>query len=184
LKNLRNSLKLSAENFGSIPAIAVCGMLLALKIVLGYFTVPVGNLLKIGFSFLPIAVSGMLFGPAISAVLGAVGDIVSYVVQPSGPFFPGFTLNAMISGFLYGAILYRKPVSFLRVLAAKTSVTVIISLMLNPLWLSILYGKAFIVVFAARIATNLILLPIETTMLYTLLKIMEKRSLFDMKKTS
>jgi ECF transporter S component (folate family) len=178
MKKILSDLRLSTQNFGRISAISICGMLLALKVVLGFFTISVSNLLKIGFSFLPIAVSGMLFGPAVGMAMGAAGDILSYVVQPTGPFFPGFTLNAIISGFLYGVILYRRPVTLLRVFTAKASVTVLISLLLNPLWLSVLYGKAFTVVVASRFTTNLILLPIETILLYAVLKLLDKQYFF------
>lgn len=174
LKKLFNSIRLSAQDFGSIRTIAVCGMLLALKVVLGMFTVNVSSLLKIGFSYLPVAAAGMLFGPVGGGIVGAVGDVVSYFVQPTGPYFPGFTLNAFLSGFVYGLLLYRRPVRAVRVFSAKALVTLLVSFLLNPLWLSVLYGKAFLAVVSARIATNLVMLPIDAGMLLALLKILEK----------
>ena len=36
-----------------------------------------------------------------------------------GAFFPGFTLNAIINGVVYGLVLYRKPVSMQRVVIAR-----------------------------------------------------------------
>lgn len=149
-------------------------MLLALKMVLSMFTINVSSLLKISFAYLPIAVAGLLFGPVVGGVVGAVGDVVGYFVQPTGPYFPGFTLNAFLSGFLYGLVLYRKPVGLMRTFTAKVLVTLLVSLLLNPFWLSVLYGKAFLVVVSTRIVTNLAMLPIDTAILFTLLKIMEK----------
>ena len=46
----------------------------------------------------------------------------------------------------------------------------LINLLLTPLWLSILYKNAFIVLFAARIVKNVIMLPIETAILYVVCK--------------
>ncbi len=174
MKKFVNSIRLSARGFVSPPVVAACGMLLALKVVLGLFTLNVSNLLKIGFSFLPIAVAGLLFGPVAGGIVGAAGDVVSYFISPTGPYFPGFTLNAFLSGFLYGAILFGRPVRLWRVFSAKASVTLLVSLLLNPLWLSVLYGKGFIAVFSVRIATNLALLPIETALLFVVLKVLEK----------
>lgn len=178
MKKILSDLRLSTQNFGRISAISVCGMLLALKVVLGFFTISVSNLLRIGFSFLPIAVSGMLFGPAVGMAMGAAGDVLTYIIHPTGPFFPGLTLNAIVSGFLYGVILYRKPVTLLRTFSVKAIDTVLISLLLNPLWLCILYGKAFPVVLASRITTNLIMLPIETVLLYAVLRLLDQQYFF------
>jgi ECF transporter S component (folate family) len=181
LKNFFNSAKLTQKRTG-VLILAGCGMLLALKVVLGMFTLNLSPILKIGFSFLPIAAAGMLFGPAAGGTVGALGDIVSYLINPAGPYFPGLTLNAFLSGTLYGLFLYKKPVTLLRTALAKTSVTVLVSLFLNPLWLSVLYSKAFLAVVSARIATNLILLPIDILLLFGLLKAMEKEPLFHIRK--
>lgn len=178
MKNVFNSVKLSFHGLGEVATIAACGMLLALKVVLGMFTLNVSPLLKIGFSFLPIAAAGMLFGPVAGGAVGALGDVVSYLISPTGPYFPGFTLNAFLSGFLYGAFLFRKPVTLLRSALAKTSVTVLVNLLLNPLWLAVLYSKAFLAVLSARIVTNLILLPVDIALLFLLLKVMEKEPIF------
>lgn len=51
----------SAQMLKSPQNLAVCGMLLALRIVIGYFsnlTLAVSPDIKIGFSFLPIAIAG------------------------------------------------------------------------------------------------------------------------------
>ena len=174
MKQLLNSVRLSAREIGSVRTVAVCGMLLALKMVLGMFTINVTSLLKIGFAYLPIAAAGMLFGPVVGGIVGAVGDILGYFIQPSGPYFPGFTLNAFLSGFFYGLLLYRRPVKLVRTFTAKALVTFVVSIVLNPLWLSVLYGKAFFVVVSSRIVTNLLMLPVDTAVLFALLKLMEK----------
>ena len=165
---------LSMQELSNPRTIAACGMLLALKLVLGLFTVNVSSLLKIGFSFLPIAAAGALFGPVVGGVVGAVGDVLGYFISPTGPYFPGFTLNAFLSGFLYGLVLYRKAVKPVRTVAAKVLVMLVVNMLLNPLWLMVLYGKSFFVIFSTRIATNLAMIPIDAAMLFGMLKILEK----------
>lgn len=182
MKNLFNSVKLAQKRTG-VRLLAGCGMLLALEVVLGMFTLNVSPILKIGFSFLPVAAAGMLFGPVAGGAVGALGDIVSYFISPTGPYFPGFTLNGFVSGFLYGLFLFGKRITLLKAFLAKTAVTVVTSLLLTPLWLSILYSKAFFAVLSARVVANLILLPIDILLLYGLMKAMEKEPLFHIRKT-
>ena len=86
------------------------------------------------------------------------------------PVFSRFSFNEFLSGFLFGLFLYRKPISLPRVFFARLSVVVLINLILTPLWLSILYKNAFIVLLATRIVKNLIMLPIETAILYVVCK--------------
>ncbi len=173
-KQNTHAIRLSVRELSNARTVAVCGMLLALKLVFGLFTVNVSDLLKIGFSFLPIAAAGALFGPVVGGVVGAVGDVLGYFIRPTGPYFPGFTLDAFVSGFLYGLVLYRKAVKPVRTVAAKVLVTLAVNMLLNPFWLMILYGKAFFAVFTARIATNLAMIPIDAAMLFGMLKILEK----------
>lgn len=174
MKSYFNTIRLSVRHFGSIASIAVCGMLLALVVILSFFTVNVSPLLKIGFSFLPVAASGMLFGPVAGGVVGALGDVITFMLHPTGPYFPGFTLDGFLSGFVYGLIIYGRPVTLRRSLVAKAAVTVLVSLLLNPLWLSVLYGKAFFAVVSARVAANLVQLPVNVALLFAMLKVMEK----------
>ena len=123
------------------------------------------------FTFLPIALSGMLYGPVLTGSLGAVVDILKYFTRnDGGAFFPGFTISEFIVGFLYGLFLYRKRVTLPRVFMARLTVTVVNNLFLTPLWLSMLYGDAFVALVASRIVKNIIMLPIETALLYVILK--------------
>ena len=101
----------SYRELKKVRTITTVAMFVALSIILGAFTVPIGNFLKIGFSSLTTVSVGYLFGPIVGSVFGAVTDIVKYAIKPTGPFFPGFTLNAIIAGFIYGSILYKKPLN-------------------------------------------------------------------------
>lgn len=177
MKNFLNSVKLSQKRTGIVTLVS-CGMLLALEVVLGMFTLNASPILKIGFSFLPVAVTGMLFGPVAAGSVGALGDIISCIIHPMGPYFPGFTVDAFLSGFLYGVFLYKKRITLIRSVLTQTLNTVLISLLLTPLWLSVLYSRAFWAVLSARVVTNLLLLPIDILLLYGLAKAIEKEPLF------
>lgn len=176
MKNLISSVRASAENISRVSVIAVCGMLLAMHVVLSSFTVMVTPQLKIGFASLPIAAAGFLFGPVVGGTMGALGDIISYIIRPSGPYFPGLTLSGFVGGFVYGLLLYKRPVKLLRTALTKSAVFICVSLLLDPLWLCVMYGKSFIAVFIGRFVTKTIMLPIDIFFLYIMLKIIAKGS--------
>ena len=73
-------------------------------------------------------------------------------------------------GFLYGVFFYRRRVTLPRVAAAHLSVVVIVTLVLNPLWLSIMFGDAFIALVSMRLVKNIVMFPIEVGLLYFRLK--------------
>ncbi len=162
-------LKESAKELRKIHTLAVTAMLTAMNTVLGLFTIMIGEFIKIGFSFLTLGLGGMLYGPVTAGILGGIGDILNYTIKPAGPFFPGFTINAILSGFIYGFYLYRKPVSIRRVFCAKLTVVIVVDLILSTMWLSMLYGQAFFALLPLRALKAAIMLPIETGILYILL---------------
>ena len=155
-------------------------MLMAVSVVLGYFTIEAGPYLKIGFGGVVNQFVYYLFGPVAGAVYGGVLDLVKYVVKPTGAFFPGFTLNAMLGGVLYGTILYRKPLTFRRALWADLVVALICNIFLNTLWLSMMSGKAMMVLLPMRVLKNLIKWPVDAALFYLIAKRMESLGLVRM----
>ncbi|MCR4892860.1 MAG: folate family ECF transporter S component [Lachnospiraceae bacterium] len=156
----------------NIKVLTTVAMLIAISIIAGFFKIPLTIFSEIRFSSLPIAASGILFGPGIGGIVGALSDIGGYIVKPTGPFFPGFTISSALSGVIFGLLLYRGGSSrlqripfYLRVFIAELLHTIIIGLLLNSLWLSILYGNAFLLVAGGRVIKELIMLPINTILL-------------------
>lgn len=136
--------------------------------------------MKIGFGGVVNQFVYYLFGPVAGAVYGGVLDLVKYVVKPTGAFFPGFTLNAMLGGVLYGTILYRKPLTFRRALWADLVVALICNIFLNTLWLSMMSGKAMMVLLPMRVLKNLIKWPVDAALFYLIAKRMESLGLVRM----
>ena len=147
-------------------------MLAALSLVLNQFTIAVSQFLEIGFSFLAAGTCAFLYGPWLAGLMGIVTDVAGYFLRPNGGFFPGFTLNEFLLGFLYGCWLYKKPVSLWRTFCACLSAVLVINLVLTPLWLNIMYGNAF-VISGMRLIKNAVKLPLDTALLYFLLKAVE-----------
>ncbi len=174
MKRLVRLIRSSTNEMKSVSTISVAGMLVAISVVLSFVKIVLSPVLEISFSFLPLASGGLLYGPVVGGIMGMLSDVLGYFVQPNGPFFPGFTLNAVISGALYGFFLYKKPVSLKRVIIVSALITILVNLLLNSLWLSMMYGKAFVVLLSARIIKNLVMFPVNTALLMVLLKFIER----------
>ena len=162
--------KSSLREFKSVRCLTLTAMLGAISIIIGsYFTFMIGNSLKIGFTYLPNEFLYYMFGPVVGACFGAVMDVLTFILKPTGPFFFGFTLSAILKGLIYGVILYKKPLSILRIFIANVISLIFITLLLDTYWLTILYGKAYMVFLSERLI-KIALLPVETILLYLLIK--------------
>ena len=104
----------SALEFKNLRCITVTAMLIALNLALKSVTVYITDDLKISFSFLALAAIGMLFGPTVSFLSGAITDILGLLIANTiGAFNPLFTLVEAVGAMLYGLFLYRlKPIKF------------------------------------------------------------------------
>ncbi len=182
-ESLTNSKSLSKTNrwisslneFKILRNVVFCGMMAAVAIVLGLFTtINIGNYIRIGFSGLPNQVVDFLFGPAVGAIFGAALDILKWFVKPSGDFFPGFTISAALGGIIYGFAFYKKPVSLKRIIVAETLVKVFVNICLNSIWLKMLYNQAIIAMLGGRVLKNVVMLPIDVFITFTLLSVVEK----------
>lgn len=157
--------------------LVICGLMAALAVVLSYVaSVDVGPYIRIGFSGIPNRIIEFLFGPIVGAVFGGTLDILKYLIKPSGPFFFGFTFDAMLAGIIYGSLLYKKPIKLWRIAFAELLTKLIVNCGFNTLWISMLYGKGFFLLLPARILKNAMMLPIDTAILFFSLTLMQRVS--------
>lgn len=147
--------------------LVVMALLIALEIILTRFLSIETPTLRIGFGFLPVAIMAILYGPWWTGAAGIVGDLVGMTLMPKAAFFPGFTLTAFLTGAIFGLILYKKPVTWKRTLVAALAVNIICSLFLDTIWLSMMYGDSFLVLMPARLIKVIIMIPLETILIYT-----------------
>lgn len=168
----------------NLKSMVMAAMLLAIAVVLGFFTLQLTEFIKIGFAYIANEFAGMMFGPVVGSLIGGMADILKYMVNPTGPFFPGFTISGLCGGLIYGMVLYKKPLSMKRVIAANTLVTILVNLLLNTYWLTLLYGNAYMALLPARIVKQLVMLPIEVIIFYAVAKVLIKSGLFAFIKTA
>lgn len=164
----------SFRELRSLRVIIGAALLLAISVILDQFTLELSPTLKIGFGFLVTGLCGMLYGPVVGGLMGGVGDILKFIIKPTGTFFFGFTLNAILAGILYGLFFYKNRVTVLRCVLCKALANAVINILLNTLWLSILMGKGFYALLVPRVTKNLIALPIEVFLLWLILSQLSK----------
>ena len=122
-------------NHEKTKKITTLAVLVAMHIILSRFlSYSVWNM-KIGFDFLPVSVAAVLYGPIGAAVVGGLGDFIGAILFPIGPYFPGYTLSAALSGAVLGLCLHREQ-KLTRVLGAVAVNQWIISLLLTSFWIS------------------------------------------------
>lgn len=165
---------LSARELKKPRTLTTVSLFTALGVLLHFITVIPNAFLKIGLNFTVTGAMGYLFGP-VPALLGAVAiDLIAFVLRPTGPYFIGFTLNAALTGALYGLFLYRCPLKLWRVSIAKGAVSLVINVILSTVWLGVLYGKSIVALLPMRLVKNAVALPAEILVLWAVLVAVEK----------
>jgi len=180
MRKIKDLVISSCKEFKSARSIVLAAMFGAISMIINSFSIMIGQIVKIDFVFLPNEFVHYLFGPIFGAVYGAVMDVLNYILKPQGAFFPGFTISAILIGILYGFILYKRPISLKRVIIANVIRVIFIDILLNTYWLTLLVGKAYMVLLSTRIIEKLIMFPIETILLFTVIKSVEKTGILDL----
>ncbi|MEG1448878.1 MAG: folate family ECF transporter S component [Oscillospiraceae bacterium] len=170
MKKQENIILSSIKELKNLKSLIVLSLLIALNISLGIFTIPLPFGATVGISFVAIASAGYLFGPVCAGTAAALCDIIKYILHPTGPFNPGFTICAIIGGFIYGIFLYKKNVTIKNCIFAKVFIALIVNITLNTLFISLTYGKSFWGILPLRIVKNITCIPVETVILYHFLR--------------
>ena len=162
-KNLFRLICQSAKELKTVKCLTFTALMTALNILLGTFSIPIGNIMKFNLSFIPNAILGAMYGPIPAALSSGAADIVKAIVKPTGAYFPGFTVSAILVGFIYGLFLYKDKVTLPRVIACEITHRLLCSVLLYSIWTSMLMGEVAIWVhFPTRLLQSLIMLPVAT----------------------
>lgn len=160
----------SLHELKSTRCLALTALLISVNIALDLLglTIKLPPNLRISFGFLCNAAVGMLFGPAVGMMAGVCTDVLGYFAGnlTMGAYFPGWTLTAVVAGLFWGLWLYPRRVTVWRALGAKACINLFCNIGLNTLWLTMTGGDAMGALLVLRVPKNLILLPIETVLLY------------------
>ena len=160
----------SLTGLGKVRPLVLAATLLSIQVVLGLVAaIPIGDYIRISFGYIALSMTAALLGPAASMLNGALADVIGFIIHPTGPYFPGFTLTGVVSGAIYGYALYERPMTLRRIMLTKLVIDLFCNLILNTLWLYLLYGKGFWVRLPARALKNLLQYPVDVAILYPFL---------------
>ena len=168
----------SYRELKAVRTVTVLAMLAAIAIVLGFFSIEIGSVIRIGFSSIPNGLAAYLFGPVVGGIFAGTLDILKYLLKPTGAFFPPLTLVVILAGILYGCMYYKKNITLGRVLAAKFIVMLLCNVILNTLCLSMLYGQGFLVLLPARLFKTLVTWPVDSVIFFSVARVLEGAGVF------
>ncbi len=152
---------------------AIIAMLTALYVVLNRFASVSAWNINIGFSFIATVAGAGLLGMGGGMLVGGLGDFIGAILFPKGAYFPGFTLCAALVGLIYGAMIRKKQTVLFTTTAAILSQTVT-SLLLNSLWITILYGAEYKATLISRLPQYFLMTAVQIVISPMILKVCQK----------
>lgn len=159
--------------------ISMMGLLIAIMVVLSRILGFEWQFIKISFDFVPKIVMGMMFGPFWTGIGAVIADLIGMMLFAKAAFFPGFTLNAFLGGVIYGYFFYKKEVTWRNAFLCTVANTVLIGLILTPIWLAIMYNQPLTswVIWGPRLTKAILMLPIQTGLTYVVGRMIPVRQL-------
>lgn len=152
--------------------LCVCGLLIALYIVLSICNITISSTLEIRFGFLAFIAGGMAGGPVMGFAVGFLGDMLNCLVRGFA-YFPGFSFSYALVGALSGLILYRSKVTKLRA-AGCAFVEYIVSITLTTTWLYLMSGTPIQVLFTSRLIKCTLNFFVNIVIIYVFLEAFQR----------
>jgi ECF transporter S component (folate family) len=125
--------------------------------------------------------SAILLGPKYSTFIATFADIIGALLFPTGSYFYGFTITALLTGIVYGLLLYNKDEFkldkrfIIKLIIATIIVTGILNGVLNTIWIIMITKGASKIVIPIRILKQLVMAPIKVVTILGLSKIFEAK---------
>lgn len=170
-----------------IKKIIISALLLAASIVINRFLSINTSILSIGFTFVPLMLAGIILGFKYSLVIAGLSDLIGALLFPFGSYFVGYTISSILTGLIYGLLLYNKDgfvfnkKFLIRLLIAILIVCILINGLLNTIWIIMTVKKASYAIIPTRVLKQLLMIPVMFITMSSLTKLLEKqiRGLYD-----
>ena len=169
----------AAAELRNVRALTLAGLVCAAAIVLESMPIYLmGPTLKIYFSFLVVGLGCACYGPVVGMMAGGIIDTVGFLLAGYGePYFPGYLLSAVLSGLIYGVMLYRREPTVLRLIVLRLLINYGSNVLLGSVWKAMLYGKGYLYYFTSGMVKNTALLPIEVFLMWVTLRAAQRAGL-------
>lgn len=119
--------------------------------------------IRIGFGGLPIIFAGIALGPVAGGLVGAISDVLGYLINPMGAYMPHFTLTSFLTGFIPGLFIYyvfNNSDKYWGLLVSIAIGQLITSALMVPLFLQMLFAIPLKVTLIPRLIGQLIHVPV------------------------
>ena len=187
-KNIENQEKTSffskkywkdaALQLSDIKMLTMAALIVALRVAVKFFKIPLAPGLSISLDAYVNSLGSIVYGPIVGLLVGAVSDVIGCIVTGQmGEYFLPFILVEMSSSFIFALFFWQRKIKLSRVLTAKFTVNFVSNIIMTSLfnkWYYYLYfgvekAQAYNVINGARIAKNLIMFPLEATIIVIVL---------------
>lgn len=179
MRKIKKQFSDSARELKKVNTLVIAALLIALGIVLTSVTsFQITPNVKVGISFVAAQLTSLLFGPVVGGIAGGVGDILKFFIKSSGDFSFLWTLNAIVGQMIYGMMLYKKQISFWRILVSKAVVAIVVNIGMYSCWMMLLYGKTLMALLPVKCIQEVIQVPIQSLIFYFFVKALQKTKVF------
>ena len=156
----------------NIRVLSLCAIFVALQVMSTSVFVQVSENLRIYFSFVFTALFSCIGGPVMALISGFCADIISFMLFPSGAFFFGYTLSAMLGAFIFGLFLWDTRITILKLVFSRVVISAFVNILLGSVWTTMLYSKGFLFYVTKSAIKNIALLPFEILILMVLYRVL------------
>ena len=144
--------------------LVMLALFIALQIVLTRFLSIQVPAQRVSFAFLPIAVSGIMFGPLAAGVAALVADVLGLLIVGGVPHW-GIAFNAFLTGAVSGLLLHKRGHSLPRIIAVCAINIGIIAALIQPIWISQLTGNPYWPLVISRLPVLAVMFPIQVVLI-------------------
>ncbi len=142
-----------------IERISINAILIALSVVFERFLsvrIPFFGVetLRIGIGALPIFISGFMFEPTDALIVGALADIVGYLISPMGAYMPQFTLTSALTGWIPAITfkhVFKRKLAFVPLMISIGVGQFITDIVMVPYFIHTLFGVPYTVLMPGRL---------------------------------
>lgn len=125
---------------------------------------------KLTWGFLARSVCALVCGPVLGLVFGFAEDILGFVLQPTGEFFPGYTLSTMAGVLIYALFFFRRRTTVANLVLANLAVNFLVNAAMGALWSTMIRGGGYLVWFLPSLIKNLITVIPKSVAMYVLFR--------------
>ncbi len=155
----------------SVKKLAYTALFAALAVAANGFSVylpvmGVGASSALSFNYIVCAFAGIFLGPVAGGIVGGVGDVVGWFIQPAGPFNIFITLGSVMLGVIPGLVFKLKLNPYIKIAISYALVFVVCTAGLNSfgIWFYYVRGKGFFAFLAGRLAVQSIMLAVNAAL--------------------